>query len=106
MATNSTLTWTTLDLDTVPVEIATAHNAAKAQYLEYVALKKIFEAAVIKASGLPSSHTLRFGYRFGGVSVAVDVADEPKKAKGTKSLADIVKGQAFKPEVTLIKKAS
>jgi hypothetical protein len=91
MATDSKLTWKTLDLDTVQPAIVAAHKAAKAKYLEYVALKKAFEEAVIKASGLPSTHTLRFGYRFGGCSVAVDVADAPKKAKGTLSLAEIVK---------------
>lgn len=98
------LEWKSLDLTTVDPQIADAFAAAKEAYKTYQEFKTIAEDMVRDAAGLPDTHTLRFGYRFGGVSFAVDAADAPKARKGAVSIASIA--AAFKPTTTLIKKVA
>jgi hypothetical protein len=98
------LDWKTLDLATVDTQIAGAFAKAKEAYKIYQSYKAEAEQLVIDSVGLPATHTLRFGYRFGGVSIAVDLADAPKARKGAVSLGSI--GAEFKPPQALIKKVA
>lgn len=79
------LSW--LDVDPATVKNNKAYDAYKAAQKEAYAKREVFETAFIeaarKAKHLDDSQTLRFSYRFGKLSVAVDAKDAPKAAGGT-----------------------
>jgi len=91
-ARNPDLVWQELNQDTLQPESAKAYRAYKAKYAEAKALKTTFEECMIKAAELPATHTLRFGYNFGKLSVAVDKATTSSGAsKKAISFADLMK---------------
>lgn len=66
-----------------------AYDAYKASQKETQAKREVFENAFIEAARkskenpLADNKTLRFSYRFGKLSVAIDDKDAPKKSGGT-----------------------
>jgi hypothetical protein len=91
-ARNPDLVWQELNPDTLQPESAKAYRAYKAKYAEAKSLKDAFEACMVKAAELPATHTLRFGYNFGKLSVAVDKATVASSAsKKAISFADLIK---------------
>lgn len=97
MANATNLVWNTIAVETLSKDAQAAYAEYKALYATMKKAREAFEAMVIKESGIPATSTLRFGYRFGKLSVAVDVADKPKAAtsgKGALSLSDYMKLQA------------
>lgn len=90
-----TLDWREVNPDTLPPQVAKAYKAYKAKYAEAKALKGVFEQEMLKVAGLPATHTLRFGYNFGKLSCAVDVATAQSSASGKAvTLSDYLKSIA------------
>ena len=87
-AQRTELTWKEINPETLDAAAKGAYQAYKAKYAEAAQLKKAFEAIVVKQAGLPATHTLRFGYNFGKLSIAVDTADGPKVSAKAVSLKD------------------
>lgn len=77
------LSWQEVDEATsVTGDIKTAYDAYKAAQKVAGDKRREFEEAFIaearKKKAIDDGQTLRFGYRFGKLAVAVDVADKPK----------------------------
>lgn len=85
------LTWLEINPDTLSQEASSAYKAYKAQYAKANELKAAFQAILIKQAGLPATHTLRFGYNFGKLSIATDVADGPKVSAKAVDFATLIK---------------
>lgn len=89
--TTSETKWIELDVDSLAPHAVAAHKKAKALYSEYATAKKAFEALMVADAGLPTSHTLAFGYRFGKLTMAVVPAKTASKSAKAISFADAIK---------------
>jgi hypothetical protein len=83
------LSWQEVDEATsVTGDIKTAYDAYKAAQKVAGDKRREFEEAFIaqarKKKAIDEGQTLRFGYRFGKLAVAVDVADKPKTTSAFK----------------------
>lgn len=87
------LKWVNIDIATLAPVARKAFDAYKAQYKLASDLRKTFEATMISVADMGHDRTLRFGYRFGKLSIAIDKADEISKPERTAglSLADYLK---------------
>lgn len=78
------LTWQDVDVDTIKGDVKAKREAYQESYKASQAKRLEFEAAFIaaakKAKQIKDDETIRFGYSFGKLRVAVDKADEPKAA--------------------------
>jgi hypothetical protein len=93
MATESTLTWTEIEVDTLDEGQQLAYAEYKDAQRKAAKLRAEFEAMM--QAGVPDGQRMVFGYRFGKLSVALAPKDEAKaKAKQPKlGLADFLKLQ-------------
>ena len=87
------LVWTNIDPTTLSADAQKLFNGYKEAYRLASDRRKAFEAQVIADHKLPTATTLKFGYRFGKLSVAVAPADAPAKPERSAklSLADYLK---------------
>lgn len=87
------LVWTNIDASTLSPSASKAYLAYKDAYKLASDRRKAFEAQVISDHTLPPATTLKFGYRFGKLSVAVAPADAPAKPERSAklSLSDYLK---------------
>lgn len=89
--------WREVSPDTLPADIKTAYDEAKAIYRQYKETKAKFEGLMQAefAESMPAGQELKFGYNFGKLSVAVGPKREVKrdKAKQSGSLNDWLSGQ-------------
>jgi hypothetical protein len=76
--------WKSIDIDTLSVDERFAWDQLKASYRQHKTNQAVFQALFSKrAEGkLPAGMELKFGYRYGKLSVAIGEAREaaPKKA--------------------------
>lgn len=94
-ARNPDLTWQEINPDTLQPEAAKAYRAYKAQYARAAELRDAFQKEMLRIAELPATHTLRFGYNFGKLSVAVDKADTGNKvSKKAVDFATLIKSAA------------
>ena len=108
-ATKEKLVWIDIDM-TEDAKMAEAFALSKELYAPYKAAKDAAEERAVELYtakyGLPATHTLKFGYRFGPPSFAIVEAKAKGKGKGKVSVADAMAAMGFKPEAPrLIKKA-
>ena len=109
----SKVMWTKLNIASLSPAAQAAFAAAKVGYKKHQELQAVAhqfaidEADALVAGGIPETHTLAFGYRFGPEPAVAVVEKKAKTApSGAKSLADIMAAQ-FVPEAPrLIKKVA
>ena len=75
--------WTTVEPETLPGAIRAKYDTMKAQYRAYAQDKAAFEQAMQEAFGkhLDESSELKFGYKFGKLSIAVGPKRNERAAK-------------------------
>jgi len=74
-----TLSWTELDPDTLQPDAREAYEKVQQVHAEAKAAREHLQRLVNKAADLPDTHRLVFSYKFGHLSVAIDIA-KPKNA--------------------------
>lgn len=77
----ATLDWLEVDPDTLHADVAKAFAAYKAQYAKAKELRDTFEELASKKAELPATHRMVFGYNFGKLSIAIDLAKVKGKSK-------------------------
>jgi hypothetical protein len=94
MARDTKLEWTNIDLDTLSAEDAARFQETKALYNTYTNVKREFESKLKEAFAdqIPEGYTLKFGYMYGKLSVALAEKDAAKqsKSKPARTLADML----------------
>lgn len=93
--TKTDAVWTTVDVATLPADLAAAHAAYKVSYTAMKDARNAFETAMSTAIAPPTGKRVIFGYNFGKLSVAI-VDGEVAKAKpaaSTQSLSDWIASQ-------------
>jgi hypothetical protein len=88
------LDWQNIDPASLPAIRKEQYDAMKACYRKYAELKKYFEAGMNDDFATPGTQ-LKFGYRFGKLSIAVAEGNAPKAAKpnGALSLEGFLQAQ-------------
>ncbi len=90
--------WTVIDPETLPQEIGDRYVQMKAAYRVYAKAKAEFESGmqIAFAGELPYGQELKFGYKFGKLSISTGPAVERKAAKATAkpSLADFLRARS------------
>lgn len=85
-------TWTQIDTDSLPANIAAAYTAYKAAYVTMKAERLEFETKLAAMLTVPPGKRAVFGYNFGKLSIAiVDDTAKPKAASSAVSLASLIK---------------
>jgi len=83
------LSWVKVDPSSLPEGLKTKWNALAKASAAQKAAREEFEAAFIsasqKAKKIPAEKTVLFGYRFGGLAIAMADKDDAKPAKGAVS---------------------
>jgi hypothetical protein len=94
MAENN-LDWQNIDPASLPAIRKEQYEAMKVAYRKYAELKKYFEAGMNDDFAMPGTQ-LKFGYRYGKLSIAVADGDAPRavKSNGALSLEGFLKAQA------------
>lgn len=80
------LVWQTLDVNTLSSDLQELYLSYKAAEEIATRHRKAFEAAMASKLDIPSHLILRFGYRFGKLSVALDVDQRSKPKANVLSL--------------------
>jgi hypothetical protein len=88
-ASKTELAWETLDTSTLSPDLLKLYTEYKTRADIASQARKAFEGAMIDKLDLPSHLTLRFGYKFGRISVALDKATSAKPS-GKLSLDNLV----------------
>jgi hypothetical protein len=83
MATESTLTWTEIEVDTLDEGQQLAYAEYKDAQRKAAKLRAEFEAMM--QAGVPEGQRMVFGYRFGKLSVALAPKDEAEQGKAARS---------------------
>jgi hypothetical protein len=83
------LAWETLDTSTLSPDLQALYTEYKRHADVASKARAVFEAAMIDKLDLPPHLTLRFGYKFGRISVALDKAPSAKP-QGKLSLDNLV----------------
>lgn len=92
MASNSNLTWNTINVDTLGKSEKAAYDSYRAAYRAASELRESFEAAMRKSVKLAAGQDLVFSYNFGRLSIAVgDARSKNTASSGGKSFADFAK---------------
>lgn len=95
MAKDTTANWQVVDIASLPSDLRASYQAYKDAYATMKAQRDVFEAALRSALHYDDPNAdkrLAIAYNFGKLSVAVVANDQKAKpAKGSVSLADIVK---------------
>lgn len=89
---NTTATWTQIDIDSLPPALRTEYGNYKDAYAEMKQVRKEFEENLAAMLTVPTGKRAVFGYNFGKLSIAI-VDDTAPKAKATSavSLASLIK---------------
>lgn len=72
------LAWETLDTSTLSSDLLTLYTEYKRHADIASKARKVFEQAMVDKLDLPQHLTLRFGYKFGRIAVAIDKATSLK----------------------------
>jgi hypothetical protein len=72
------LAWKEVDPETLQSEAASAYNDYKSIRAEAKVAREKFEKLFTEAAGVPSTHRLAFSYRFGKLSLAIELAETKK----------------------------
>ena len=81
--TSDDLTWRQVDVETLPKGMLNEWTAMKELYATYLSARKKFESSMFNAvkAQVPAGHELKFGYRFGQLSIAVAPIKTRKSSK-------------------------
>lgn len=75
------LDWLEVDPDTLHADVAEAFAVYKEAYKTAKGFRDIFEALATEKAELPATHRMVFGYGFGKLSIAIDLAKVKGKSK-------------------------
>lgn len=85
-------TWTQIDTDSLPANVAKAYADYKTAYAAMKAERLAFETMLAAMLAVPTGKRAVFGYNFGKLSIAiVDDTAKPKAASSAVSLASLIK---------------
>lgn len=82
---NNELRWTEINPGTMHAKAKEAYDTLMHANERAKAAREKFQEIFAKDAGLPSTHRLLFSYKFGRLSVAIDLAKE--KPVGSKAVA-------------------
>ncbi len=92
MAKTSTATWTQIDTESLPANIAAAYAGYKDAYATMKRARTMFETELAGVLSVPTGKRAVFGYNFGKLSIAIVDDDKPAtKATSAVSLASLIK---------------
>lgn len=92
MTNDTKANWQVIGIETLPTAIRNAYDSYKEAYKLMKAERDAFEAALRSAVPAPVGKRLAIAYNFGKLSVAVvDDTTKPATAKGSVSLADLIR---------------
>lgn len=92
MAKTSTATWTQIDTNSLPAEIAKRYADYKDFYAVMKNARADFENALAAMLNVPTGKRAVFGYNFGKLSIAIVDDDKPAvKASSAVSLASLIR---------------
>ena len=82
--------WTKLDAESLSPDLRKAYDDYRAAAKAAATLRTAFEALMTNAIDPLDTEKVIFGYKFGGLSLAIVPADKPKRRTAAISLADFI----------------
>lgn len=90
--TKTAATWTQIDINSLPADIAKAYSVYKTSYAAMKEARLHFETKLAHVLDTPQGKRAVFGYNFGKLSIAIVDDDKPAtKATSAVSLSTLVK---------------